>query len=363
MRLVCLLPALAFCAERAAAALQYKGADISSLLLLESQGNTYKWTNGSVEGFEWILQKSGANSVRQRVWVNPADGTYNLDYNVKLAKRVKATGMSTYLDLLYSDAWADPSNQTAPAAWKQDNISELTNTVYQYTLSVCNRFASEGINPAIISTGNEIRAGFLWPLGGTSSYYNIAALLHSAAWGVKDSNLNPKPKIMIHLDNGWDSATQLWWYKTVLGQGPLLTSDFDMIGVSYYPFYNPKASLGSLKSSLGQLASTYGKQLVVAETNWPVSCPNPAYQFPSDTPSIPFSADGQATWIKNVASIVAGTSGGVGIYYWEPGSVGNAGLGSSCSRRHKRRCWDILLGARFGRQCWAGLELRGQPDG
>ncbi|KAF8748997.1 arabinogalactan [Rhizoctonia solani] len=288
MRLATLLPALALCAERAAAALQYKGADISSLLMLEGQGKTYKWTDGYVEGFEWILQKSGANSVRQRVWVNPSDGVYNLDYNVKLAKRVKATGMSVYLDLHYSDTWADPA------------IS-----VYQYTLSVCNRFASEGVNPAIVSIGNEIRAGLLWPLGGTSSYYNIASLLHSAAWGVKDSKLNPKPKIMIHLDNGWDSGTQLWWYKT--------------------------AYLGSLKYSLGQLASTYGKQLVVAETNWPVSCPNPQYKFPSDTSSIPISAAGQATWIKNVASIVAGTPGGVGLYYWEPGWVGNGGLGSSCA--------------------------------
>ncbi|CUA74321.1 arabinogalactan endo-1,4-beta-galactosidase [Rhizoctonia solani] len=289
MHFTTLLPAFALCAERAAAALQYKGADISSLPMLESQGKTYKWTNGSVEGFEWILKKSGANSARQRVWVNPSDGIYNLDYNVKLAKRVKATGMSVYLDLHYSDTWADPVHQ------KQANIGELTNSVYQYTLSVCNRFASEGVNPAIISIRNEVRAGLLWPLGGTSSYYNIAALLHSAAWGVKDSKLSPKPKIMIHLDNGWDSSTQLWWYKTILGQGPLLTSDFDIIGVSYYAFYNPSATLSALKYSLGQLASTYGKELVVAETNWPVSCPKPKYKFPADASSIPISAIGQAT--------------------------------------------------------------------
>ncbi|CAE6343995.1 unnamed protein product [Rhizoctonia solani] len=336
MRLITILPVIALCTERAVAALQYKGADISSLLKLESQKQTYKWANGYIEGFEWILKKSGANSVRQRVWVNPSDSIYNLDYNVKLAKRVKATGMSVYLDLHYSDTWADPVHQAsksfkAPTAWKQANIGELTNSVYQYTLSVCNRFASEGINPAIISIGNEIRAGLLWPLGGTTSYYNIASLLHSAASGVKDSKLKPKPKILIHLDNGWDSTTQLWWYKTVLGQGPLRTTDFDMIGVSYYPFYSSDAYLDSLKYSLAQLASTYGKQLVVAETNWPASCPKPAVKFPSDTSSIPISAAGQAMWIKNVASIVAGTKGGVGLYYWEPGWIGNAALGSSCA--------------------------------
>ncbi|CAE7105823.1 unnamed protein product [Rhizoctonia solani] len=331
MRFVVLLPAFALCIERVSAALQFKGADISSLPMLEKQGKTFKWTDGYVEGFEWILKKSGANSVRQRVWVNPSDGVYNLDYNVNLARRVKATGMSVYLDLHYSDSWADSTHQSTPKAWKRTNIAELTNSVYQYTLSVCNRFASEGINPAIISIGNEIRAGLLWPLGARTSYHNIAALLHSAAWGIKDSNLKSKPKIMIHLDNGWDSSAQLGWYKNVLGQGPLLTSDFDMIGISYYPFYNANAYLASLKYSLARLASTYGKQLVVAETNWPTSCPNPKYKFPSDTSSIPFSAAGQAAWIKKVASIVAGTKGGVGLYYWEPAWIGNAALGSSCA--------------------------------
>ncbi|KAK0609638.1 putative arabinogalactan endo-beta-1 [Lasiodiplodia hormozganensis] len=308
----------------------YKGADISSLLMLEAKGQTYKNTAGVTTPLEKILAASGVNSVRQRIWVNPSDGNYNLDYNLKLSKRVKAAGMGVYLDLHLSDTWADPAHQTTPAAWDDSTIGTLTNTVYQYTKSVSNSYASAGITPQIISIGNEIRAGLLWPLGGTSSYYNIAALLHSAAWGIKDSNLSPKPKIMIHLDNGWDSATQLWWYGEILGQGPLLTSDFDMMGVSYYPFYNKEAYLGSLKYSLQQLASKYGKQLVVAETNWPASCPNPAYAFPTDTDYVPKSAAGQATWIKDVGAIVKGVSGGVGLYYWEPAWLGNGALGSSC---------------------------------
>lgn len=81
------------------ASLTYKGADISSLLLLEEEGITYKWTDGYVEAFEYILEKSGANTIRQRVWVNPSNGDYDLDYNLKLAKRVKAAGMDLYLDL------------------------------------------------------------------------------------------------------------------------------------------------------------------------------------------------------------------------------------------------------------------------
>ncbi|KAK6340605.1 hypothetical protein TWF696_008930 [Orbilia brochopaga] len=299
--------------------------------MLEGQGKTFKWTDGSTQPLEWILKNAGGNSARQRVWVNPSGGVYNLDYNIRLAKRVKAAGLSIYLTLHYSDIWADPGHQAAPAGWPTSSIGDLTWKTYNYTRDLCNRFNSEGVNPAIISIGNEIRTGLLWPLGGTSSFYNIASILHSAAWGIKDSSLNPKPKIMVHIDNGWDWGTQQWWYDTVLSQGPFLKTDFDMIGVSYYPFYNSNAYLGSLKYSLQQLSSKYGKEIVVAETDWPASCPNPQYAFPSDTNYIPKSIAGQRTWIQDVAKIVAGTNRGVGLYYWEPAWIGNAWLGSSCA--------------------------------
>lgn len=78
------------------------------------------------------------------------------------------------------------------------------------------------------------------------------------------------------------------------------------------------------------MAKTYGKEVIVAETNWPTECSSPAYEFPSDLKSIPFSADGQATFVQKVASTVASVSGGSGLFYWEPAWVDNAGLGSSC---------------------------------
>ena len=203
--------------------------------------------------------------------------------------------------------------------------------MYNYTLAVANEFAANSLPLSIVSIGNEITAGLLWPLGSTSSYYNIASILHSASSGIKDSDLTTQPKILIHLDNGWNWATQEYFYETVLGEGPLLTSDFDMMGVSYYPFYNSQATLASLTTSLTKMASTWGKEIVVAETNWPESCPSPAYAFPSDIKSIPFSAAGQTTFVKDVANVVAGVSGGAGVFYWEPAWVQNAGLGSSCA--------------------------------
>ncbi|GAQ11110.1 probable arabinogalactan endo-beta-1,4-galactanase A [Aspergillus lentulus] len=323
---------LLLCHSLASASLAYRGADISSLLIEEKAGIKYKNVNGQTQPLENILKANGVNSVRQRVWVNPSDGSYNLDYNLKLAKRVKAAGMSVYLDLHFSDTWADPSHQTTPSGWSTNDIGTLTWQVYNYTKEVCDTFASNGIDVSIVAIGNEIRNGLLWPLGKPNNYANIANILHSAAFGVKDSTLSSKPKIMIHLDNGWDWSAQKFFYDSVLSSGGnLVRSDFDLIGVSYYPFYNPAATLSALTTSLKNLRSTYSKDVLVVETDWPVSCPNPAYAFPSDLKDIPFSEAGQKTFVQRVANVVAQTPGGIGLYYWEPAWVQNAGLGSSCA--------------------------------
>lgn len=195
-----------------------------------------------------------------------------------------------------------------------------------------NSFAAAGYSPQIISIGNEISDGLLFPTGSyeTNGFGNIATLLHSAAWGIKDSDLATQPEIMIHLSNGWDWDLQSWFYEGLLAAGGLDASDFDAMGVSYYPFYDSAATLASLKTSLTNMASQWGKSIIVAETDWPTSCSNPAYEFPSDTTSIPFSAEGQSTWLQDVADIVSGVNGGAGIFYWEPAWLDNAALGSSC---------------------------------
>ncbi|KAL1901928.1 hypothetical protein Sste5346_001633 [Sporothrix stenoceras] len=333
------------------AALAYRGVDWSSVAVEEAASVVYKSaTTNQPAPLESILAASGVNMVRQRLWVNPKpdNGAYNLDYNLKLARRARAAGLAVYLDLHYSDTWADPGHQSIPAGWPK-TLDGLTTQLFNYTRDVCNAFAddaqassssSNGTTPpplSIISIGNEITNGLLWPVGSTKSYGNIAALLHAASGGVKASKLanccgGPPPKIMVHLDNGWSWSAQNTFYSKVLASGsPFLQSDFDMMGVSYYPFYNAGATLASLRSSLQNMAAAWGKELVVAETDWPTSCPQPKYSFPADARSIPFTVAGQTSWIKAVADVVSGVKGGSGLFYWEPAWIHNAGLGSSCA--------------------------------
>ncbi|SPN98747.1 probable Arabinogalactan endo-1,4-beta-galactosidase [Cephalotrichum gorgonifer] len=316
----------------ASAALRHVGVDWSSLLIEERAGISYQDPSGTTLPLEKILVASGVDTVRQRIWVNPADGNYNLEYNLQLARRANAAGLKVYLDFHYSDNWADPGKQHAPAGWPQE-IGALERKLYEYTLSVCNAFAQAGIVPAIISIGNEIRTGMLWPVGSTdgNKFGNVARLLRVASRGVRESSLGNRPKIMVHIDNGWDWGLQEWWYESVLAAGGFELGDFDQMGVSYYPFYNSGATLASLRTSLQNMARRWGKEVVVAEVNWPVQCSRPAYAFPADLRDIPFSWQGQADFLRKVASATEG-AGGAGIFYWEPAWVDNAGLGSSCER-------------------------------
>ncbi|KAH7136144.1 arabinogalactan endo-1,4-beta-galactosidase-like protein [Dendryphion nanum] len=325
------------------AALPLKGVDWTSLLIEERAGKTYKSASGQTQPLETILKNAGVNTVRQRIWVNPSNGDYNLDYNLKLAQRAKAAGLKIYLDFHYSDNWADPGKQVVPAAWKSLNREALIKQIYDYTKSVLDAFQRNNIPLAIVSIGNEITPGLLFPIGQLSSKpdgpRNVAALLKSASRAIKESSLSPKPKIMIHLDNGWKWETQQWWYDTVLGSGGGLTAaDYDIQGVSYYPFYDTAASLSALGSSLQNMVRKYGKEVQVVETNWPTYCPNPSHAFPSDVKSIPLSVEGQKTWMREIAKRVeqAGNGKGTGLFYWEPAWISNSGLGSSCG-------WNLMV--------------------
>src|SRR3569833_2394315 len=319
-------------ATTANAALKYVGVDWSSVVVELKRRVSYKDVNVKAMPLEQILKASGVETVRQRVWVDPANGDYGNDYNIKLAQRAKAAGLNVYLDLHYSNTWADPGKQNAPSGWPTE-VEALSNKVYNYTQNLCNLFQPAGIQPNIISIGNEIRAGLLWPTGRTSNFGNIAKILKSASKAVRESSLSPKPKVMIHLDNGWDWSTQRSWYTSLFSAagGTFTVNDFDQMGVSYYPFYGSGATLSALTTSLNNMAKQWGKDIIVAEVNWPQSCSR-AGSFPSDLRSIPFSAAGQTEYLKKVAAVLDGLPNvnATGLFYWEPAWLDNAGLGSSC---------------------------------
>jgi arabinogalactan endo-1,4-beta-galactosidase len=111
-----------------------------------------------------ILGDGGMNGVRLRIWVNPSDGVYGLDYNLDLAKRFQAKGYRLYLDFHFAASWADPQKQPIPAAWPTQ-LEPLSHTLRNYVSSTLLAFKDARITLDIVSLGNEIRHGFLWPTG------------------------------------------------------------------------------------------------------------------------------------------------------------------------------------------------------
>ncbi|GAB7355819.1 hypothetical protein MBLNU459_g6490t1 [Dothideomycetes sp. NU459] len=295
-------------------------------MMTQHEGATFYTTSGSESTAESIL---GGNTARLRLWVSDS-GNYNLAYTVALAKTLSAKGYGIVLDMHLSDTWTDPEHQAIPSGWPT-SLSSLSSTLRSYVSSTLKSFDSAGVDLTALAIGNEVTGGFLFPTGQikNNDFTGFATLFAAARAGVSDavSAGVTQPKVMIHLDNGWKEATQTWWYKGLIATGKVSASDFDIQAVSYYPFYGTGATFSALKSSLTALANTYSKPVWIAETNWPVDCPDVSLSA-----SIPVSASGQKTWVKDVAAVLAAVpnSLGQGLIYFEPAFINNTALGSGC---------------------------------
>jgi arabinogalactan endo-1,4-beta-galactosidase len=197
-----------------------------------------------------------------------------------------------------------------------------------------------GIPLGLVSLGNEIRNGMLWPTGrvnpsNSKEFTNLATLIKAAREGVSDAvhaGLT-MPAVMIHIDNGWNTDLQTKWFSALTGTGIVSVRDWDVIGLSFYPFYGKKATFANLARSMTTLATMYSKPIMVVETDYPARCDGNTKPRPEfSEPKIPISVDGQIEWnrrlIQTVKSVPSGL--GQGVFYWEPGWTNNTGLGSSC---------------------------------
>jgi arabinogalactan endo-1,4-beta-galactosidase len=243
------------------------GADISWVPQQEAEGRRYS-VDGAERDILAILKEYGFNTIRLRLFVNPAaPGGYSardycgLDATLAMAKRVKTAGMGLLLDLHYSDTWADPAHQTKPAAWRDLDFAGLTNAVHRYTVDTLTAFAKRGLTPAIVQVGNEISAGLLWPEGRWDDFDKLAALLSAGIRGVREAA--PSAQVMLHLALGGQNEKSRWFLDHVLSRGV----EFDLIGQSYYPRWH--GTLDELKANLTDLATRYRQDLLVVEYSAP----------------------------------------------------------------------------------------------
>ena len=243
-----------------------KGMDVSSMDEIEQLGAVF-YDEGKQGDLLEILKKYGSNYIRLRLWNDPRSedgkpyGAGNTDYEVtlRMAKRVKAAGMKFLLDFHYSDFWADPGKQRKPKAWVGYNAEQLEQAVYDFTKENMRKFIAECVRPDMVQVGNELSNGLLWPEGQVPNYDNIARFVSAGIRAVRETS--PETKIMIHLDNGGNNALYREWFDNYTKRG----EDFDIIGLSYYPFWH--GDLNALKNNMNDIAVRYGKDLVIAEVS------------------------------------------------------------------------------------------------
>ena len=108
-----------------------KGADVSWLTQLEKEGEVFYTPDDRVETecMQLLRDECGMNSIRLRVWVNPASGWCNIEDVVIKARRANELGMRVMIDFHFSDTWADPANQETPAAWADYGIDQMQTAV------------------------------------------------------------------------------------------------------------------------------------------------------------------------------------------------------------------------------------------
>ena len=198
-------------------AIPYRGADLSFEPQEEAAGAHF--TDNGVPGSPLqILNPHGLNYVRLRLWVDPPPGYSNLASDLAMARRIEAAGDKLYLDIHYSDFWADPQHQDIPAAWQGQDLAQLTDTVRSYTQQVIRAFAAQGTPVDMVSIGNEIRNGMLWPIGQVnwsagSGWDNLGDAAAAGVDGARAGNPSGhRLLVMIHFDQGGDNAQSRAFY-------------------------------------------------------------------------------------------------------------------------------------------------------
>jgi arabinogalactan endo-1,4-beta-galactosidase len=315
---------------------EIRGADISFTLQEEAAGAVYR-LDGHRAPLERLLRRAGANWVRLRVWTDPPAGYSDLGQALRLAERAKHLGLSVLLDLHYSDFWADPGKQYTPAAWAGQDLPTLARTVHDYTAEVITAFAGRRVPVDMVQIGNEVTAGILWPIGqiyppGTDvqRWPEFTTLIKAGLAGARAANpRGHRLRTMLHIDRGGDNGGSRWFFDHVLAQGV----QFDVIGESFYPFWH--GPMAALAANLNDLATRYGKPMVVVETAYPWtmadgddlanSVSDPALL--PDGATYPPTPAGQAAYFTALRQLLRAVPNGLGLGFfdWEPEWVPGVG--------------------------------------
>ncbi|MBR1402860.1 MAG: glycosyl hydrolase 53 family protein [Treponema sp.] len=251
-------------------------------------GNTYYDTDGTETDFFVILKNHAFDTVRLRIWVDPENAEENgivsgdnswarsglntLERTLRLARRAKDAGLKVLLDFHYSDYWADPGKQIIPYSWQSSTTAnEMAQKLADYTKEVLTEMNDAGVSPEYVQVGNEIDSGMLLhtkysgsvtladeAVRGTSGSENFAAYLKAGCDAVRE--IAPDAKIILHVTNRKPTSVLTTSLSSQL--------DYDIVGLSYYPWESSHGTIESLRKNIKAFRSSdYGKEVMVVESS------------------------------------------------------------------------------------------------
>ncbi|MBR1469774.1 MAG: glycosyl hydrolase 53 family protein [Prevotella sp.] len=355
---------------------RYLGGDISLLTKYEEHGAKYLTADGQpIDDMLAFFKSQGWNSMRVRLFVDPSKAPeddkgegvcQDLDYVVKLGKRIKEAGLKLMLDFHYSDTWTDPSQHTTPSAWNSSDPAVLEQMLYDYTVASLNTLKAAGAEPDFIQPGNEITYGMLWPTGHCypdgsdcdgGTFANFARYLKAGIRGCRETC--PAAKIVIQAElSTWQNVAS--FFTTLSGY----SVDYDVIGLSYYPqFHGPLATLEGIISNFESAYPSKSIQIVEAGYfhKW----------YPGDAPynttsTWPATDEGQRKFTADLIEMLNRHKAVDGFYWWFP-EANEFGLDWATNRVtdnwYNASLWDNETGRALPALKELKRFLNGEPDG
>ena len=340
---------------------RYIGGDISTLPLYEKYNSAYKDVRGNSVSdlLTWFVTDCGWNTFRVRIFVNPSKkdhgGTTNpsvcqdLAYVTALGQRIKAAGAYFMLDFHYSDTWVDATHIQAPAAWKGASDAAMADSIAAYTRRVLTTLKDSHATPDLVQVGNEIMYGLcgiqVHPYEKSGdNWEGYLGLLKAGCNTVRE--VCPNAQIIIHTDRPTNTGYNSFYYNKLVNGGV----DFDVIGLSYYPFWHgyltaeqvknkdDKNNLVNAINNLKTLFPAKRVQIVECAYNfqwWPSSGVN------FDTRDA-WTCDvaGQYKFVKDLVDALKPLENVDGINYWFPEEAGNGDKGNVIPSWQNRGFWD-----------------------
>ncbi|SJX69553.1 hypothetical protein FM131_07180 [Weissella confusa] len=319
-----------------------RGVDASSYQALKDAGVKFYDNDGNEKPLMQIMAESGVNYMRIRIFNDPKNSngsTYGGGNNdtaqaIKIAQEAQKYGMHIMVDFMYSDFWADPSQQVLPKAWNGLSGQQIQSNVMSFTTSVLTEFTSAGITPSMVQVGNEITNGLL--SGGTTSgssdgsttetswadkrtAVEMSAFLMAGSKAVRDTV--PSAQVVLQLE-----SPNLDRFRTILNAWRAYGVDYDVLASSYYPTYSDVKNNPTNLKAVQDLAAEFGKGFVVAE----VAQANSPYDGDGTTNVLgdtyladdkhPATPQGQVDVLAETYNTVLSNQNqnGLGAFYWEP---------------------------------------------